>query len=109
MDTIHLETVSTSKTRYIHGYKKEVYRNVHIPSNRLTPIFKVYRNHKKGAMGGANVDAPFTQMMVHAEIRYTTGVTHKIDFPNNRVVIFGGNQEPDKKSTPRVTRPFFAY
>ena len=41
---IHLETVSTSKTRYIHGYKKEVYWNVHISSNRLTPIFKVYRN-----------------------------------------------------------------
>ena len=60
-------------------------------------------------MGGTNVDAPFTQMMVHAEIRYTMGVTHKTDFPNNRVVIFGGNQEPDKKSTPRVTRPFFAY
>ena len=44
VDTIYLETVPTSKTRYIHGYKKEVYRNVHIPSNRLTPIFKVYRN-----------------------------------------------------------------
>ena len=39
---IHLETVSTSKTRCIHGYKKEVYWDFHIPSNRLTPNSKVY-------------------------------------------------------------------
>ena len=83
-------------------------------SNRLTPKFKAYRNQEKGAIGGANVDAPFIQMMVrisrqHAEIRYTIGVTHKTDFPNNRVVLFGGNHKPDEKSAPRVTHPFFAY